>query len=90
MIFTKILKNFSKTNIIQFKIINDSNILYIESDINDSIKKKFTLSLIEDNTYKWINIDTFNSNNSQISILAKTLQTIISELHVFSDYFNYT
>ena len=83
--FTKILKNFSKTNIIQFKIINDSNILYIESDINDSIKK-FTLSLIEDNTYKWINIDTFNSNNSQISILAKTLQTIISELHVFSDY----
>ena len=37
--FTKILKNFSKTNIIQFKIINDSNILYIESDINDSIKK---------------------------------------------------
>lgn len=84
--FTKILKNFSKTNIIYFKIQNDSNLLHIQSDINDLIKKKFTLALIEDNTYNWININTSNINNSHISILSKTLQTIISELHVFSDY----
>tara|TARA_Y100000741_G_scaffold364720_1_gene356683 strand:- start:1458 stop:2093 length:636 start_codon:yes stop_codon:yes gene_type:complete len=84
--FTKILKNFSKTNIIYFKIQNDSNLLHIQSDINDLIKKKFTLALIEDNTYNWININTIDNNHSQISILSKTLQTIISELHVFSDY----
>lgn len=84
--FTKILKNFTKTNIIYFKIHNDSNLLYIESDINDLIKKKFTLTLFEDNTYNWININTCNTNNLHISILSKTLQTIISELHVFSDY----
>ena len=84
--FTKILKNFTKTNVIYFKIYNDSNLLYIESDINDLIKKKFTLALIEDNTYNWININTSNTNYSQISILSKTLQTIISELHAFSDY----
>tara|TARA_B100001057_G_C22719429_1_gene899104 strand:- start:188 stop:949 length:762 start_codon:yes stop_codon:yes gene_type:complete len=83
--FTKILKNF-KDNSIYFKLQNDSNFLYIQSDINDLIKKKFTLALIEDNTYNWININTYNTNNSQISILSKTLQTIISELHVFSDY----
>lgn len=84
--FTKILKNFTKTNIIYFKIHNDSNLLYIESDINDLIKKKFTLALIEDNTYNWININTDNNHHSQIIIPSKTLQTIISELHVFSDY----
>ena len=84
--FTKILKNFSKTNIIHFKVENDSNLLYIESDRNDLIKKQFRITLLEDNTYKWININTINSDNFQISILAKTLQTIISELQVFSDY----
>lgn len=81
---TKILKNF-KDNFIYFKLLNDTNLLYIESGIYDSIKKKFTLTLIEDNTYNWININTRDNNDSQISILSKTLQTIISELHVFSD-----
>ena len=84
--FNKILKNCSKTNTIYFKLKHETNILSITSKLDESISKKFKINLQDTSFYDWINIDTFNSTNSHISILSKTLQTIISELNVFSDY----
>lgn len=80
--FTKILKNFSKTTTIIFEIID--NILSIKT--SDIIIKNFKINLIDASFYDWIDINTLNSNNLKLSILSKTLKTIISELNIFSDY----